>query len=45
MTQKQWSEIQRQLGYIEGLAMGEDTDTGSTIADAVAVLDEMLKPF
>lgn len=38
MTMKQWSDIMRQLGYIEGLSMGVEGDVGSYLSDAVDAL-------
>ena len=45
MTIKQWSDIMRQLGYIEGLAMGVDGDIGSYLCDAIGALQETMEKF
>ena len=42
MTMKQWSDIMRQLGYIEGLSMGVEGDVGSYLSDAVDALVDTL---
>lgn len=43
MTMKQWSDIQRQLGYIEGLSMCVEGDVGSYLSDAVDALVDTLE--
>lgn len=42
MTVKKWCEIQRQIGYLEGLSMGVDGDVGAALMDGLAVLEEMM---
>lgn len=43
MTIKQWSEIQNQLGYIEGLAASVDGHIGDYLGDAVCASKEMME--
>ena len=43
MTTKEYSDLMRQLGFIEGLAMDVDGDLGSYLTDAIAALGEMLE--
>ena len=43
MNWKQYSEIQRQLGYIEGLTMGVKEEIGADLTEAVDVLSNMIE--
>lgn len=42
MTHKDFSTIQRMLGFIEGAIFGLDKSVSCGILDAIAVIDEML---
>lgn len=42
MNWKQYSEIQRQLGYIEGLSMGVNERVGADLTEAVGILADMI---
>lgn len=42
MTDKDYSTIQRQLGIIEGVAMGWPDSEKNLVFDAVEVIDEIL---
>lgn len=43
MTLKDYSEIQRQLGYIEGIAVLQDQLVYDCIISTIDVIDEVLK--
>lgn len=43
MNWKTYADIQRQLGYIEGLAMGVSEDIGTDLTDAVNALSAMIE--
>lgn len=45
MTPQQWSNIQRQLGFIEEMAMSVGGIIGDAIADGLVALSEMLEPL
>lgn len=42
MNWKQYSEIQRQIGYIEGLSMAVNEGVGADLTEAVSVLADMI---
>ena len=43
MTLKDYSEIQRQLGYIEGIAVLQDQLVYDCIISTIDIIDEVLK--
>ena len=43
MTTKEYSDLMRQIGYIEGMAIAVDGDLGSALTDGLLVLGEMLE--
>ena len=42
MNWKQYSEIQRKLGYIEGLSMAVNEGVGADLTEAVGILADMI---
>ena len=42
MNWKQYAEIQRQLGYIEGLSMAVNEGVGADLTEAVGILADMI---